>query len=148
MQRRDTSSRHSTTDRRIDAALWAGFACSIAFTLFWALGAAPPGGRLFPRADKVFHAFAFASILGTFLLAGVWRPGRGSGRYEAATPAFIAGLMAFGVIIELVQSEISGRDADILDLVADLVGMGLAIVVVRALGWGRPLSRGSRGPGP
>lgn len=135
----------SSADARIDAALWVAFALSIALTLVWAFGPAPPGARLFPRADKALHALAFAVILGTLLLAAVWRPGRGWGRFPSATPAFVAALAAFGVIIELLQSELFGRDADLLDLLADVLGMALAVGFVRALGWGRrPDGSGSR----
>ena len=108
---------------------------SIGLTLFWAFGPQPPGARLFPRADKVLHAIAFATILGTFLLAGVWRPGRGWGRFAGAVAPALVVMLASGIVIEIVQGELFGRDADILDILAEIVGMIAAVSLVRAWGW-------------
>lgn len=41
----------------------------------------------------------------------------------------LAGLLAYGVLIELVQSRIPGRDADARDVVADMIGAGVGLVV-------------------
>ncbi len=141
MQRRGRSSRLSEADRRIDIVLWVVFFLSAALTLLWAMGPRPPGSGLFPRSDKVFHAVAFAMILGSYLLAAVWRPGRGWGRYPATALPFAVALIAFGLVIELIQSEFLDRDADVLDLAADVGGMVFAVGFTRALGWPRSSAR-------
>lgn len=48
----------------------------------------------------------------------------------------LAAMLAFGVLIELVQSQIPGRDADAQDVLADMMGavMGLAVHAVAM--WG------------
>jgi hypothetical protein len=139
------SSRASRRERAIDGVLWVLCYVSIALTLLWALGPPPPGGRLFPGADKVVHALAFGSILGTFLLAGVWRPGRGFGSRPRAVGPAIAALVAAGVVIEIVQGELVRRDADLLDVAAEVVGLGMALLIVRLMGW-RPRDLPSRAP--
>ncbi len=90
---------------------------------------------MFPHADKVFHAAAFAMILGSFLLAAVWRPGRGWGRFPAGAVPAVAMLIALGVLIEVIQGELLSRDAELLDVAAEIVGMAAAILFVRSLGW-------------
>ncbi len=49
----------------------------------------------------------------------------------------VIGLMAFGVVIELLQRYISYRSADVFDIVADLVGIaaGLTVGYLGAAGW-------------
>ena len=118
----------------IDGALWAVFFASIGLTLFYVLGP-PAGAKMFPHADKVFHAAAFAMILGSFLLAAVWRPGRGWGRFPAGAVPAVAMLIALGVLIEVIQGELLSRDAELLDVAAEIVGMAAAILFVRSLGW-------------
>jgi hypothetical protein len=134
MRRHARSSTRSDVERRIDAALWGLVVVSVLMTLFWALGPRPPGARLFPRADKVFHALAFATMLGTFMLAAIWRPGRGTGPYPEAYAPAVATLLALGLVIELLQGELLGRDADLLDVAAEVLGM---VAVTGALSWWR-----------
>jgi hypothetical protein len=137
MRRHVRSSTRSRRERTIDAALWVLFAVSIALTLFWAFGPDPPKVRVLGHSDKVFHALAFASMFGSYLLAAVWRPGRGAGKHPTTAVPAAALLLALGVMIELVQSEFVHRDADLLDVGAEIIGMAIAYGVVRALGWGR-----------
>jgi hypothetical protein len=131
------SSTLSRRDRSIDLILWVLFGVSIAMTLFWAFGPDPPKVRILSHADKVFHALAFASIFGSYLLAAVWRPGRGPGPLVGTAVPAAAALVAFGLVIELVQGEFLGRDAELFDVAAEVVGMAIAVGVVRALGWRR-----------
>ena len=73
----------------------------------------------FPWQDKLMHAVAFAmlAILG-------WRA-----RLVRPLPLF-ACLVAFGLAIEVAQSFTATRQAELLDLVADAVGAGLALMAV------------------
>jgi len=65
--------------------------------------------------DKANHALAFA-VLGV-LGRQSW-PGR--------MPIVMPGLLAYGVLIEVLQSFVPGRDAEFADVVADAVGLALA----------------------
>ena len=81
----------------------------------------------FRISDKVMHIVAF-----TFLAA--WF----SGQYEKRSYWRIAlGLIAFGILIELVQSTVSYRTAEWMDLIGDAAGIaiGLLIGVLGAGGW-------------
>ena len=83
----------------------------------------------FNISDKVMHIVAF-----TFL--AVWF----SGQYEKRSYWRIAmGLIAFGVLIELVQGTVSYRRSEWLDLVGDASGIviGLVIAFIGIGGWSR-----------
>ncbi len=71
--------------------------------------------------DKANHFTAFGTL--AFLGMQCLRPRAGRAWWV------LAAAFAFGVLIELVQSQIPGRDADAQDVVADMMGavMGLAV---------------------
>ncbi|MBT9595642.1 MAG: hypothetical protein IV094_06645 [Vitreoscilla sp.] len=73
------------------------------------------GEPLFPQVDKFQHAMAFGALWILGARAGC-RPGWALG----------AGLLAYGVAIELAQGLTSYRDASAADVMADLAGMALA----------------------
>lgn len=83
--------------------------------------------RLLSGTDKWQHGV-------TFLVLALWFSGQYS-RHSYWRVA--AGLLAFGVIIELCQRMLTYRDGDLLDLAADVVGIviGLAIAVAGVGGW-------------
>lgn len=82
----------------------------------------PPGEPLFPHSDKVIHALIFAAPVVIGLLLGL---GRRLVPWVAAVHAPVS---------ELVQHAfLPGRAGDVLDVVADLAGVALGVVVVRAL---------------
>ena len=76
-----------------------------------------------PAADKLGHAALF--FVQAWLLHRALLAQRGAGRW--ALPVVLAAAVAWGAITELAQRWVPGRDADVLDLVADVAG---------ALGWG------------
>ena len=83
----------------------------------------------FKITDKVMHIVAF-----TFL--AVWF----SGQYEKRSYWRIAmGLIAFGVLIELIQGTVSYRRSEWLDLVGNASGIviGLIIAFIGIGGWSR-----------
>lgn len=92
--------------------------CWLAFT------PAPPSA-LDTGWDKANHALCFA------VLAFVALRGFPAGRWRFA--AIAGALIAFGVFIELVQSQIPGRDADALDVLADCAGLLPILVGTRML---------------
>jgi VanZ family protein len=63
-----------------------------------------------------------------FMLAAVWRPGRGEGRFWSVR-WWVLPLASLGAAaIEVVQSRI-GRDAEVADWVAGTVGAAIAVAV-------------------
>jgi VanZ family protein len=122
---------------RIDAILWVAAAASLAWLLIASLGPAPRIMNTFHFADKVFHALHYALTTLLFLLAAVWRPGRGPGPAPRAATAIVVTAVALGAAIEVIQGFI-GRQVDALDLGADAVGVALGLGVWFAL---RPRSR-------
>jgi VanZ family protein len=83
--------------------------------------ATPSSPFSFPGDDKVVHAALYA-VLGALLRVALGRSG----------PA-IALAAAYGVTDELHQAFVPGRDADVLDALADLAGAALgAAVAARA----------------
>ncbi|HEX2022252.1 MAG TPA: VanZ family protein [Candidatus Thermoplasmatota archaeon] len=94
------------------------FAASLWF--FLAPGSGVPQPMLFPHADKAEHALLFAAL--AFLAA----------RGFDAPPSGIAGpLLAYGFLVEVVQSYVPGRGADPFDFVADAVGVGVGLLIAR-----------------
>lgn len=78
-------------------------------------------------SDKLLHAMTFAFL-------AVWF----SGQYARASYWRIAaGLLAFGVLIEICQQATTYRTAEGMDLLANLAGIavGLALAAVGAGGW-------------
>lgn len=86
-----------------------------------------------PFDDKIHHAAAWG-VLGALVAAAARH------HWPRATPALV-GMFAvalglgFGALDEFVQSMVPGRDADLMDLAADsvglIVGVALSLVVVR-----------------
>jgi VanZ family protein len=79
------------------------------------------------RTDKLLHAAAYA-VLGLVCL----RACHGSLSRLALRPVLVALLLAggYGLLDELHQASVPGRDASLLDWLADLAGVGVALVLV------------------
>ena len=79
--------------------------------------------------DKLNHLLAFASMAVAGRLG--WTPGR------AALVGVALGLLAYGGFIELVQSQIPGRDAAWDDILADALGIsgGLLLAALARRLW-------------
>jgi hypothetical protein len=122
---RRTSRRTSTV---VDVLLWCAALGWVAATIAYSLGPAPQALNAFPLADKVLHAIAYAGITLLWLLAAVWRPGRGPGPIPEDGAAVVICAVLLGVAIEVAQHFVD-RSADMLDGVADAVGalVGLAV---------------------
>ncbi|MET0208937.1 MAG: VanZ family protein [Burkholderiaceae bacterium] len=71
--------------------------------------------------DKANHFAAFGSL--TFTGLQCLRAGR------RRVWLVMAGMLAFGILIELIQSQIPGRDADAQDVLADMLGATLGLAV-------------------
>jgi VanZ family protein len=81
----------------------------------------------FADIDKWAHAFAFAVLALWF--AGQYRP---QSYWRIAI-----GLLAYGLLIELIQNSLSHRQAEFYDVVADVVGIaiGLTLALLGVGGW-------------
>ena len=95
----------------------------LAVTSWLALTPAPP-----PEADllwdKLNHFVAFASLA----VAGYMG-------FQRRWLAVALGLLAYGGLIELLQSFTPTRVAEWVDLLADGIGIGLGLVLAAVLGW-------------
>lgn len=113
--------------RTVDQLLWLIAWISAAVTLYFSFGAIPPGTDSSSHADDVWHVIAYVVVVLSFLLAGVWRPGRGWGRWYKAGWMVILGAVLIGIAVELIQALV-GRDAEVVDVVADLTGALIALM--------------------
>jgi VanZ family protein len=113
----------------IDRALWGLTAASAVTTLWFSFVAPPPGADLFPGADRVGHAIAYFTITLSFLLAAVWRPGRGIGRFPALGRRFPLAAIAGGGVIEILQGMTAVRAAEVYDVAAEAIGITVAVAV-------------------
>ena len=69
--------------------------------------------------DKLDHCAAFAALALNAVL--VWR-------YERAAGIAVA-LGAYGVLIELVQTQIPGRSGEVADVLADVLGITIGLAL-------------------
>ena len=72
--------------------------------------------------DKARHLLAFGAL--AWVAVQGWGPGR--------TPALAAALLGYGVLIELVQSQVPGRHASAADVLADALGIVAGVLLARA----------------
>lgn len=110
------------------AALWGilGIASGLGMAVAaWLLLAPTPGPPpTIPFQDKIFHIIAFGCLTGP---AVVVLPSR----YHWF---WLAHMAALGAGIEIVQGRMGqGRSADPVDFLADLVGIGLAVLIGRSI---------------
>ena len=80
-----------------------------------------------PGWDKVLHAGAYGLLAGLSIRAFHGGLGR-----LALWPTVFALLLtvAYGMLDEVHQSRVAGRDASVFDWVADVIGAGLSVVVL------------------
>jgi hypothetical protein len=115
--------------RVVDVLLWAAALALLTWIVVVSLGPVPSAAPDFAWSDKAYHAAHHAVLAGLLLLAAVWRPGRGPGRWPDRAPVLVIGVIAFGAVLELLQAFV-GRQPDVVDLLADATG-----VLVAALLW-------------
>jgi len=108
----------------VDAALWAASFALFVLSLLFSWGPQPPSPNV-SWFDKVWHGLGYGALTGTLLLAAVWRPGRGPGRFPGAG-LWVAGLVfAAAWLTEALQIPFN-RDAELTDALADLAGILVA----------------------
>ena len=119
----------SERERAMDVALWFTAALCAFITVWFSFFASPPGADAFAGADKVGHALAYFATTLSFLLAAVWRPVRGDGRLPNAGYWFPVVAVLAGIVIEVLQGFTASRSAQPADVVAEVIGAGLALAV-------------------
>lgn len=115
-----------STERLIDGGLWGLSIILMAAVVALSVVPQPPIGG--PRPiDLLLHVAAYAPTTLVVLLAGVWRPGRGTGPFPRLTVGFVAGVLAVGTLLEVVQALgwAGPRQGEVADALANAVGVGL-----------------------
>ena len=85
----------------------------------------PSAAVSFVHMDKVLHVCAFVCL--TFVASRSWPPGRQS------TWGVALGLVLYGALIELVQSQLPMREASLADWAADTLGIALGLALAYGL---------------
>jgi len=119
-------------ERLSDGMLWLlGWVLLAADLILSLLPAGEPNDAL-RLYDKVVHVVAYGALVVVFLLAAVWRPRRGFGRWEDGAAVVVLALVIFGGAVELLQSFL-GRDLQVFDILANAIGSLFGLVLWRAL---------------
>jgi hypothetical protein len=135
-------------DRVVDGALWLAWMACFGATLYFSFWADPFGGA-FHGADKVGHAVAYFATTISFLLVAVWRPGRGLGRWPQAGVWFPVAAVIAGIAVEIMQATLTAtRTAEVGDVVAEVVGSGLAFIVHALTRWSFATRTSAHAPRP
>jgi Na+/proline symporter len=119
----------------LDGALWAAsfILLVLSFVLSW--GAPPDLGPSFYWSDKAWHFLGYAALSGTLLLAAVWRPGRGDGRFAGKGIGVAVVVVLVAWLTEALQAPFH-RDVDLLDAATDLAGVAAGLLAWEAVrGW-------------
>ncbi|MEO6801468.1 MAG: VanZ family protein [Rhodanobacter sp.] len=94
----------------------------MAWTLWMALTPDPDITLPFPNGDKVLHVITFTCLMGWW-----------GNVYRARRPRAWAalGCLAFGIFIEFAQWFDPPREADVFDVLADSIGILIALLLLR-----------------
>ena len=114
----------------VDAALWVTTALLALLTMLFSFSLATPGNGTFPLADKLGHGAAYFATFLCFLLAAVWRPGRGDGSFPTKAAPFAIAVVAAGIVTEVLQEvATTDRQAEPGDVLAEVIGVSSALAV-------------------
>ena len=108
-------------------ALWGPFVAALA-AVFWLSSLSQVPGAHYVW-DKLLHAVGYCAV--SLLALRAFHGGLDGPRPKRTLAAFAVMLVWF-ISDEWHQSFVPGRDAEALDVVADVVGFGLAVVVAAA----------------
>jgi len=122
--------------------LWAAVAAYMAVIFVLSSQTSLPGLR-FQWGDKLLHVAAFTGL-------GVLVLGASHGGLRRLVPGAAVGAVlltaGYGVVDELHQSTVSGRDASVGDVVADIVGALVALAIFAWVVARRPKPPEASGP--
>ena len=82
--------------------------------------------------DKMAHFFEY-TLLGVLVLRGIYRTGRDLGLENILLTLILAG--GYGILMELVQRLVPGRQASMGDVAANVAGIVFGIVLGKILIW-------------
>lgn len=105
----------------LDIVLWIVAVVSSALTIGFSV-LPPPTVATSTMSDKPWHFLAYFVTVGSLLLAAVWRPGRGDGRFPRAGIWIVVGAIVVGIALELVQGSLLDRQMEFVDAIADTLG--------------------------
>jgi VanZ family protein len=113
-------------------------AIAYAALLFWISSLSPPDAPTYGLewGDKINHAGAFGLMAILWFRASAWFLPRSSRRTRCLLTLALVAL--YGATDEIHQSFVPGRESDITDWIADVVGATLAIAVIALI----PVSSG------
>ena len=118
---------------RLAILIWRlGFFVPLLFCTYLALVPVPPDNAVFRLSDVILHAAAFSYLTFAFVLMDT---GPRFNRSLALRATLV--MLAYGVFLEVVQSFIPQRTAELKDLGVDLLGIGVGLLLAALLG--RPL---------
>ena len=101
-------------------ALWLAIGWGLVATIVWLSVTPRPPDIGIEHGDKLGHFAAYGAVMFWFCQLYPRLPGR---------VAYAAGFIAMGVALEFVQRSLGYRTFEVLDMVADAVGVGLGLVV-------------------
>jgi VanZ family protein len=110
------------TRRVQDAVLWTLASLALVALVGLSLVPDPPTGGT-GLSDKVLHGIGYAVVTFLLLLAAVWAPWGGRKPLPKAWWAVAAAVVSLGAGIELMQSLVPNRTPELLDVVANVVGV-------------------------
>jgi len=100
---------------------WRALLALLALAVCWLAFTPNPPPQIDTGWDKLNHVLAFASM--------AFCASRGFHHAPRRHLGVPLGLLAFGVFIELVQSQIPGRSAEARDVLADAVGIAAGLLL-------------------
>jgi hypothetical protein len=99
-------------------------------TLLFSFDFSPPDSGWLPLADEFGHGLIYVATFFCFLLAAVWRPGRGDGPFPTKALVFALGVVATGVVIEVLQElATTDRHAQLGDVLSEFIGAFSALAI-------------------
>jgi len=114
----------------IDIALWLLTASLSLVTMVFSFGFSPPGGDAFLFADKFGHGIMYFATFFCFLLAAVWRPGRGDGPLSGRGIWLAVSVVAAGLVVEILQEvATTDRHAQLGDVLSEIIGAFGALAI-------------------
>lgn len=116
------------------ASLWLAFGW-MATIFYFSSQSYIPTPYLFTNQDKLFHLLIYGLLGVLFLLSFRYRS-PGYSRKQIMTAVMLASL--YGMSDELHQSFVPGREADLLDWLADTTGALVAVLILATLVKKRP----------
>jgi VanZ family protein len=118
---------HRVKKRLLRTGLWLIAVAVLVALVGLSLTPQPPGPQGW---DKVAHATAYALFVQSVLLAAVWAPRLGAGRWPNSHVLIVVGAVCLGASLEILQDAYFARTADVLDEVANVLG-----ALVGAFAW-------------